>query len=619
MVSSCCVALSQSKLHSHDAEHMALRDMVGRACSCRGISDDPVTSMVKGFPFPGRDLQHGPRSMFLPFRFLLSACHGLVAGRVDDRRAMGPAPSPPGGSSRDAVPGWLPRGSYARSAYLRGATVPLLCARLGTMLPLLGLAVYRVGACSLGGGVAVGAVGDATGAAAGVVGGGVRAAPLPGSWGRAGARSIGRCGRAVAYGTALPRPPPSDHAPYSIAPNSARPTWPAASCGFRTPPATPLCLLRGAGCSTLLRAISFQAKSFGVTAKQATMLRMGGGQGGPQNAWPALVYSLATGTSGGSCAPPGRRAPAPRGIFCSTHPTSRAVSVGVTAVHAGRGGRGAPHKARQWSPACASDAWAVELVPNSGRHTGGSDPTHARAWSEPRPWTPTPFTGRRIGEADNPGPPDLVDVETRRQRTMHALAQMCLVPAGAALGGEDALSDATPFASPRASPAVSPHAAPEADVDGAAAPTPAGDVTPDFLPAAPPMQHDDVPATVGMPSSPAWQAAGPPRRAPPGERQSWLYAPLLHEAAGFLTADASEAWRRHEQAGPRWTELVATLQHAQPASPRALARLLHAIADLDAAEAGAQVSSRDASLASALLSLPDAPLPLAAALVLCGC
>ena len=77
-------------------------------------------------------------------------------------------------------------------------------------------------------------------------------------------------------------------------------------------------------------------------------------------------------------------------------------------------------------------------------------------------------------------------------------------------------------------------------------------------------------------------------------------------------------WRRHEQAGPRWTELVATLQHAQPASPRALARLLHAIADLDAAEAGAQVSSRDASLASALLSLPDAPLPLAAALVLCA-
>ena len=275
----------------------------------------------------------------LPFRFFLSACHGLVAGCVDDRRAMGPAPSPPSGSSRDAVPGWVPRGSDARSAYLRGGRAPLLCARLGTMLPLLGLAVYRVGAWSLGGGVAVGAVGDATGAAAGVVGSGVRAAPLPGSWGRAGARSFGRCGRAVAYGTALPRPPPSDHAPYSIAPNSARPTWPAASCGFRTPPATPLCL---AGCSSPLRAISFQAKSFGVTAKQATMLRMGGGQGGAQNARSALVYSLAIGTSGGSCATPGRRAPAPRGIFCSPRPTSRAVSVGVTAVHAGRGG-GARH------------------------------------------------------------------------------------------------------------------------------------------------------------------------------------------------------------------------------------------------------------------------------------
>ena len=91
----------------------------------------------------------------------------------------------------------------------------------------------------------------------------------------------------------------------------------------------------------------------------------GGGQGGPQNARPALVYLLATGTSGVSCATPGRCAPAPHGIFCSTHPTPRAVSVGVTAVHAGRGGRGEPHKARQWSPARASDAWAVERDQNA--------------------------------------------------------------------------------------------------------------------------------------------------------------------------------------------------------------------------------------------------------------
>ena len=108
---------------------------------------------------------------------------------------------------------WPPRGSDARSADLRGGRAPLLCTKLGTMLPLLGLAVYRVGAWSAGGRVAVGAVGDATGAAAGVVGSGVPAAPLLGSWARARARNIGRCGRAVAYGTALPRPLPSDHAP----------------------------------------------------------------------------------------------------------------------------------------------------------------------------------------------------------------------------------------------------------------------------------------------------------------------------------------------------------------------------------------------------------------------
>ena len=46
-------------------------------------------------------------------------------------------------------------------------------------------------------------------------------------------------------------------------------------------------------------------------------------------------------------------------------------------------------------------------------------------------WTPHPHRGRRVGEAVHPGPPSEGDPELRRQRALHALAQMQLLPPGA--------------------------------------------------------------------------------------------------------------------------------------------------------------------------------------------
>ena len=51
-----------------------------------------------------------------------------------------------------------------------------------------------------------------------------------------------------------------------------------------------------------------------------------------------------------------------------------------------------------------------------------------------------PYDGVRVGEAANPGPPD--DVANRRDRTLHALAQMGLLPPTAPLASDaETLSD----------------------------------------------------------------------------------------------------------------------------------------------------------------------------------
>ena len=104
---------------------------------------------------------------------------------------------------------------------------------------------------------------------------------------------------------------------------------------------------------------------------------------------------------------------------------------------------------------------------------------------EPAESPKPPFLGERIGEAANPGPPD--DAASRRDRTLHALAQMGLCrPAAPASDAEtlsDTLSAHTPFATPRedcawARPPVLPPAA-----RGDAPPTMPDHTTPGYSPA----------------------------------------------------------------------------------------------------------------------------------------
>ena len=87
--------------------------------------------------------------------------------------------------------------------------------------------------------------------------------------------------------------------------------------------------------------------------------------------------------------------------------------------------------------------------------------------------------------------------------------------------------------------------------------------------------------------------------------------------AGSLSEDADRAWRQHPRAGNRWLELVVALRSPQPVVPSALARLLRAIADLEAEASGGRISDRDQTTLAALASPPDGPLPLPQALPLC--
>ena len=122
-----------------------------------------------------------------------------------------------------------------------------------------------------------------------------------------------------------------------------------------------------------------------------------------------------------------------------------------------------------------------------------------------------PYLGRRIGEASNPGPTN----QAQRQRTLHALTQMGIVPQR-----EDT------FHSPRE------------DAIG-----------------------ESTPPMVG----PNWQAQGPPEEPdlpPPQAARSWLYVPLLLHAAGELHATAVSAWAQHPSFAAVWPQWVAHLRRA---------------------------------------------------------
>ena len=131
------------------------------------------------------------------------------------------------------------------------------------------------------------------------------------------------------------------------------------------------------------------------------------------------------------------------------------------------------------------------------------------------------------------------------------------------------LSADVPFASPRGSIVNNSSMA----VPGGAAPTAPEDATPGFTPVdEPPPTHTDLSLAVSPPP------------VTPGSRNYWLYVPLLHAAAGRLAETAACAWRMLLNVGERWALLVASLRNSQPVSPNALARLIRAIAELDARE-----------------------------------
>ena len=233
-------------------------------------------------------------------------------------------------------------------------------------------------------------------------------------------------------------------------------------------------------------------------------------------------------------------------------------------------------------------------------------------------WTPHPHRGKRLGEATHPGPPDIGEAVRRRERALHALAQMQLLPphtsplqredngAGSETDAAGTLSDtlsaATPFASPRG-----------AELSGAMAPMAPGEATPGF---SPPRSQDTPPQQETNAEPLPWQDARPPSSVP-GERNSWLFVPLLHAAAGNLTERANQAWRDCPAIGPRFGELVALLRDSPPVMPTTLARTLLAVAECDAHDGARHVMQEDVETATALTGMPDAPVPLAAAILLC--
>ncbi|CAE7372525.1 unnamed protein product, partial [Symbiodinium pilosum] len=265
---------------------------------------------------------------------------------------------------------------------------------------------------------------------------------------------------------------------------------------------------------------------------------------------------------------------------------------------------------RLWAPSEATDAndllsQAFQVRRDTFRASGADA-------------TPHPHHGRRIGEAAHPGPEQLPDAMQRRSRVLHALAQMRLReppedPAEIATITSETLSAHTPFASPRHSPSPAriiirspepaspartelPAPSPRMLVPGDTAPTQVDDATPGHTPPRSPVPQVSPPALL------RWHETRPPT-SNPGERCSWLYVPLLHAAAGFLSESAYAAWSGEPEIGERWLAMVVALRNAPPSLPQVLANAMHTVAELEARHAEEQAVAD-------LLALPPHPLPL---------
>ena len=63
--------------------------------------------------------------------------------------------------------------------------------------------------------------------------------------------------------------------------------------------------------------------------------------------------------------------------------------------------------------------------------------------------------------------------------------------------------------------------------------------------------------------------ARPLRTSVPADRLPWLYVPLLHAAAGFVSAEAAQTWITHADEGDRWAALTPSpIRSGGPGSPR---------------------------------------------------
>ena len=142
-----------------------------------------------------------------------------------------------------------------------------------------------------------------------------------------------------------------------------------------------------------------------------------------------------------------------------------------------------------------------------------------------------PWASLRVGEASNPGPV----APGRRQRALHALAQMGLNP-----------TENVEFYTYRAGE--------ERPCGGRAhAGRPVGSGT------------DTPPSSVEGVAPASWTRRGPPQHLPAQNApRSWLFVPLLLDTAGQLHVAASAAWRSHAVLGAHWGSWLAQLRGAPP-------------------------------------------------------
>ena len=146
------------------------------------------------------------------------------------------------------------------------------------------------------------------------------------------------------------------------------------------------------------------------------------------------------------------------------------------------------------------------------------------------------------------------------------------------------------------------------------APTAPDEATPGLTPPPSPDQPTRLPSAGEGPLP--WQNARPSSSVP-GERNSWLYIPLLHAGAGNLSARAQHDWRSRPGFGPRFSEFESLLRDAPPVPPSGLAQTLLAVAECEAHDAHRATSAEDRASAATLSAMPDAPLPLSAAVSVC--